>query len=186
MRIIVAMTPSGAIGKNGSIPWDLPADRRFFRNETKGSVVVMGRKTWESLVRAGVAPLPGRINVVVSRSHRAGAGAGGDGDVAWVASLDEALVLPAATVEGSHVFVIGGTELYRAALAHPSCEECVVTHVLCHVAGCDTYFPFATAYAHGWGDMRMQRCKDDDLQEENGIPFFIARYRKNGMVVEKL
>ena len=171
MRIIVAMTPSGGIGKEGGIPWDLPSERRFFSKETKGAVVIMGRKTWESLVRAGVAPLRGRVNIVISSMP----GKTAD-DCCWVTNLNEALMHGAAT--NREVYVIGGSELYREALQHPACDECIVTHVLRDIVGCDTFFPVSTAHAHGWGDLRMRVCKKEQLQVENGIPFFFARYRK--------
>src|SRR5512147_2937609 len=66
LAIVVAMTAAGVIGRDGSLPWDLPADRRLFRQLTLGGAVIMGRRTFESLP----APLAGRLNIVVTSSNR--------------------------------------------------------------------------------------------------------------------
>lgn len=78
--LIVCTTPNGGIGKNGSIPWRVPVDMAFFRrittsttsvSEGKRNAVIMGRQTWES-IPARFKPLPGRLNIVLSRNVRSG------------------------------------------------------------------------------------------------------------------
>jgi len=113
MIAIAAMARNRAIGHEGRIPWHLPADLKFFKRTTLGHVIVMGRKTFDSLGR----PLPGRENVVLSRRPLDVPG------VRRAASLDE-IVEPA---DGRKLFVIGGAEIYRALL--PRCDEVLLTVV---------------------------------------------------------
>ena len=115
LGLIAAVASNGVIGAQGRLPWHLPEDLRFFKAQTMGCPVIMGRRTWESIGR----PLPGRKNVVVTRS------AGFSAPGASVAdSLDAALALCAAEPK---VFVIGGAELYRAAL--PRADRLVITEI---------------------------------------------------------
>lgn len=104
LGIVVAMTATGVIGRDGGLPWDLPADRRLFRQLTLGGAVIMGRRTFESLP----APLAGRLNIVVTRGDHRYPGA------ETAPELTAALEL--ARRSGRPTFVIGGVELYRAAL----------------------------------------------------------------------
>jgi len=112
--LIWAQSTSGVIGRAGGIPWRLPEDQARFKELTMGHTVVMGRGTWESLP-AGVRPLPGRRNLVLTRQPDYQA-AGAD----VVTSLDEALTDP-------QVWVIGGGQVYALALA--SATRCEVTEV---------------------------------------------------------
>lgn len=105
LAIVVAMTRNRVIGRDGQLPWDLPADRQLFRRLTLGNTVIMGRLTFASLPGA----LPDRHNLVVSRSCRQLPGA------TVCATLDEALAVAGRL--GRPVFVIGGSDLYRQALA---------------------------------------------------------------------
>jgi dihydrofolate reductase len=102
--LVAAVAANGVIGAGGRLPWRLPEDLKRFRQLTLGHAVVMGRRTWESLGR----PLAGRENFVVTRCR--GYSAPG---ARTVDSLDAALALCAGH---SQVFVIGGSELYAAAL----------------------------------------------------------------------
>jgi dihydrofolate reductase len=104
LAIIVAMTRRGVIGRGGTLPWDLPEDRRLFRRLTEGNTVLMGRLTFESLT----CPLPHRHNIVISRSPRHYAGA------TVCPNLREGVDLGWRL--GRPLFVIGGGELYRQAL----------------------------------------------------------------------
>jgi dihydrofolate reductase len=121
---IVAMDEARVIGRNGTLPWDVPEDLAYFRRTTAGHVVLMGRKTWESLPDS-VRPLPGRTNIVVSR--RAPAELDLPEGVLRAASPEEGLSLAtqAAMSQSKHVWVIGGAELYSALL--PMCDEVHLT-----------------------------------------------------------
>jgi dihydrofolate reductase len=124
--LIVAAAENGVIGRANGLPWHLPADLAHFKSTTLGHPIIMGRRTWESIGR----PLPGRRNIVVSRN--AGFAAPGC-EVA--ADLAAAYALAQGSPE---VFVIGGSQLYDAAL--PGADRIYLTRVLASVEG-DTRFP---------------------------------------------
>jgi dihydrofolate reductase len=130
IALIAAVARNSVIGNGGALPWRLPSDLRRFKQVTMGRPVIMGRKTWESIGR----PLPGRLNIVVSRSAEFGAeGARRAG------SLSEALEIAARAHPGpGEVFVIGGGELYAQAM--PDAVRLYVTHVMAEPPG-DTLFP---------------------------------------------
>lgn len=132
LTAIVAVAENGVIGRDGQLPWRLPADLQHFKVRTMGRPIVMGRKTWESIGK----PLPGRLNVVVTRQRDWTA----DG-VAVAHSLDEALALP--DVAGAdEAMIIGGAQLFDEAL--PRCDELELTRVHADVEG-DTTFDFDPA-----------------------------------------
>jgi len=129
IALVAAIARGGVIGRDNTIPWRLPEDVARFKVLTTGHPVVMGRRTWNSLPDR-FRPLPGRRNVVVTRNP-AWEGVGAE----RAASLDEALRL----LDGeSVIFVIGGAELYAAAL--PVADELVLTEIDLDVDG-DTFFP---------------------------------------------
>jgi dihydrofolate reductase len=123
-KAIAAMAENRVIGMGNRIPWHLPEDFRWFKRMTTGQVVVMGRKTFESIGR----PLPGRTTVVLSRSafHYPGVRT-----ISGLSELDP-------NQEAGEVFICGGAEVYREAL--PLCADLYITRVKRVVAG-DTYFP---------------------------------------------
>lgn len=106
LSAIVATDRNGTIGKDGQIPWYLPADLKFFKRTTMGCPVIMGRKTFVSIGR----PLPGRTNIVLTRDAFFTATG-----VVVVHSLEEALAHPA-VAEAEQAFIIGGGELYKQSL----------------------------------------------------------------------
>jgi len=124
--LVAAVAANGIIGSKGHLPWNLPEDLRHFKKLTLGHPVIMGRRTWESLK----GPLPGRENIVVTRTP--GYDAPG---AAVAASLDAALALCAGE---TIAFVIGGTELFAAAL--PLAAGLVMTEIHRDYEG-DTWFP---------------------------------------------
>ena len=111
------MSENRVIGNGNAIPWHLPEDFKWFKKMTTGQVVVMGRKTWDSLPKK---PLPERTNIVVTRQP----GWKAEGAVA-ASSFDGALVKAAQAAE---VMVIGGAEIYRAALAKAQRIELTEVH----------------------------------------------------------
>jgi dihydrofolate reductase len=123
VRAIVAMTPSRVIGQGGKVPWHYPEDMHWFKRTTMGHAVLMGRKTFESIGK----PLPGRLNLVVSRT-------------ASFQGVEMIRDLVGFQLErfDRDVYVIGGAEVYRTLL--PITKELLVTHVLKECSG-DTYFP---------------------------------------------
>lgn len=129
MKIIVAVDKNWAIGKNNRMMWSIPGDMKFFRETTKGNVVIMGRKTLESFPQS--QPLSNRVNIVIT----------GDLDykvkgAVVVHSIREA-VEESKKYEGD-VYVIGGESIYRAML--PYCDTALVTKID-HAYDADTWFP---------------------------------------------
>lgn len=127
LALIAAVASNGVIGRDGALPWRLPADLRRFRALTTGHSVIMGRRTWESLGRA----LPERQNIVVSRHPRE---LKPDGAVV-AGSLAEAL---AAVALPGPAFCIGGALLYAAAL--PLADLAYITEIARAFDG-DAVFP---------------------------------------------
>ncbi len=119
--IIVACDKNRAIGKDGDLPWRQSSDLKRFKQRTLGRPIVMGRKTWESLPGA----LPGRRNIVISRSSR---------DDVEVLSVEEVM-----TLEDEEICIIGGGEIYALFLPHISIIE--LTIIDTEVEGADTWFP---------------------------------------------
>lgn len=125
LNIIAAVARNGVIGKRGGLPWYLPEDLKMFRKRTMGSPVVMGRRTFDSLMAMRGKPLDGRTNIVVTRQHEHRAPKG----VFVARSFDEALTIAAAQSTRSYddVFIAGGGEIY--ALALPLAERFYLTEV---------------------------------------------------------
>ncbi len=125
--MVAAVADNGVIGLGGDIPWSLPEDLKHFRATTKGNSVVMGRRTYESIGH----PLPFRSNIVVTRQTDWAA----DG-VLVAHSVADAIAM-AADFEGD-VMVIGGAQVYEAAMPHADVQ--VLTEVHLSPEG-DTYYP---------------------------------------------
>ncbi|UCE01882.1 MAG: dihydrofolate reductase [Candidatus Latescibacterota bacterium] len=132
VSLVVAMTPDRVIGKDGGLPWRMPADLRYFRRLTLGHPVIMGRKTWDSI---GGKPLDGRTNIVLTR--REGFRASG---CIVAHTPDDALRAAAVSVQADdpEVMVLGGAAIYAAFL--PRADRLYVTFVHADVTG-DTRFP---------------------------------------------
>ena len=103
LMMIFACDLNGVIGKNGDLPWRQSTDLQFFKKTTLGKTVVMGRKTWDSLP----FPLPGRRNIVISRSKR---------DDVEVMSIEEVREL----AKTNDLFIIGGGEIYSTFIEESS------------------------------------------------------------------
>ncbi|MFO0635210.1 MAG: dihydrofolate reductase [Nannocystaceae bacterium] len=118
IALIAAVARNAVIGNDGGLPWRLPGDMRFFRAQTMGHHVLMGRRTWASLAR----PLAGRVNLVVTRDPEALA----DAACRAFASVDEAIAFARAAGE-RELYVIGGEALYRDTL--PIADRIYLTRV---------------------------------------------------------
>lgn len=151
------MAENRVIGRDGDVPWYLPADLRFFKRLTLGHTVVMGRRTFDSI---GRRPLIGRRNIVVTRQPRFGASG-----VEVAHSLPQALEL----AEGEQdVFIAGGADIYRIAL--PIADRLYLTVVHAEVDG-DVRFPeFDTA---DWELVSETRFEADERHEH---AFSFRRY----------
>ncbi len=146
VSLIWAMADNRVIGIENRLPWKLPADMKWFRKQTLGKPIVMGRLTFESF---GAKPLPGRRNLIVSRNpdYRAEGAEVFD-------SLEAAL---AATAEDEEVMVIGGASLYTQAL--PLADRLYMTLVHTEVEG-DAHFPVFDMTQ--WQEMERADCAADE------------------------
>lgn len=138
---IWAQTPDGVIGRAGTMPWSLPEDMAFFRRTTTGHPVIMGRRTWESFPPR-FRPLPGRTNVVITSAPERVSGDAPPGAVLTASSYAEAVDLARTGPGAERIWVIGGGEVYRQALADPEhpVTEVLVTVIDLAVEG-DTHAP---------------------------------------------
>ncbi len=108
VALIAALAPNMGIGEGDRLPWKMPRDMKFFRLTTRGHVVIMGRKTFESF---GCRALPHRTNIVLSRTKTFPGK-----DVAVMRSMEEAIDLALHVTSKSRLFVIGGGNVYRQAI----------------------------------------------------------------------
>ena len=139
LKMIVAMTRNGGIGKNGKIPWHYPQDLKRFRQLTNGHPIIMGRKTWQSLPKK---PLPNRLNIILTRSPDTIKHISDDIEIAR--TPEEAISI----VNQYHItndsknpiaWVIGGQVVYETFIHHP-----LLNHIDCTIIpenhDCDTFF----------------------------------------------
>lgn len=155
--VIVAMDEDRVIGKDGDIPWHYPEDMEHFRQETMGSPVLMGRKTYFSIPE-DFRPLEARKNIVLTRSDP-----DLPGEVEKAGSLEEAW--SKAEEYGEKVYVIGGSSVYRQVLVEA--DRMIVTRIHQGFEG-DSYFP-------EWSEEKWKQVSRDDRGEIS----FIEYGRKN-------
>lgn len=145
---IVAVAENGVIGKEGGLPWYLPAELARFKDITMGHPIIMGRVTHESIGRA----LPGRTNIVITTNHDY---MGSEGSVV-VSSLNEAIE-KAETSEGNdEIFIIGGEQIYKEAM--PLLNRIYLTRVKAKVDG-DKFFEYDPSE---WQQISSEQREADD------------------------
>lgn len=135
---IAACSANNVIGTEGDLPWSLPEDMKFFRDTTKGHIMIMGRKTFDSF--KGRA-LPNRVHIVITRNaEQMTFESTPTAPVYFVKSIDAALELAKTQTAqwGEEVFIIGGGEIYKQSL--PFCDKILLTRIHQSYDG-DTYFP---------------------------------------------
>ena len=148
ISVIVATTPRGGIGMAGALPWRIPEDMAHFKRvtmaaeegESKVNAVIMGRRTWDSIPEK-FRPLPGRINVVLTKeAAKPGFTSTYPEGVLVAASVANAADMLSARDDVGEIFVIGGQAAYQEAVELPSCQHIFVTRVGKDVE-CDAFFP---------------------------------------------
>jgi dihydrofolate reductase len=162
LSLIAALARNRVIGRNNSMPWHLPADLKHFKTVTMGCPVIMGRKTYESILASLGKPLPGRANIIVSRNPQFAAPG-----CSVVASLADAL---AACGDADEAFVIGGGEIYRQAL--PLAQRLYLTEIAADFDG-DAYFPEIDKGA--W----RETARESFAAADAGFGYAFVRYEKN-------
>lgn len=146
LSLIWAMADNRVIGIENRLPWKLPADMKWFRQNTMGKPIIMGRLTFESF---GAKPLPGRRNIIVSRNPSYTA----DGIEVYT-SLEDALQ---STQNNEETMIIGGMSLYKQAL--PLADRLYMTLIHANVEG-DAWFPEFDL--HEWQEMARSDFPADE------------------------
>ena len=159
LHLILARAANGVIGLNNTLPWHLPEDMAHFKRTTLGCPVIMGRKTWDSLPPK-FCPLPGRLNVVVTRQPDWRA----DGALA-AHSLQEARAL---CPPDSDAWVIGGADIYAQAL--PLASTAVVTEIDADFDG--------DAFAPKFGTQWTETAREHHTSA-GGLKFSFVTYRQS-------
>lgn len=160
LSLCVAMDKNRLIGCHNALPWHLPADLKHFRIVTMGKPIIMGRKTYESIGR----PLPGRLNVVVSRNFSLTLTG-----CEVLHNIEEVLTLSSQYEES---IVIGGAILYEKLL--PYVQRMYVTWVHAELVG-DTYFP--NYQAEQWQEVDKQ---DYSVDAQNAYPYSFVILERTG------
>src|SRR3989338_2208866 len=130
IALIAAIDTANCIGKDRTLPWHIPEDLAHFKNLTEGKIVLMGRKTWESLPK-NYRPLPNRINIVITRQSDYALPNG----VLRYDSVDAALTKHA----NEDIMVIGGGEIFKQTIDRA--DTLSMTHVNQTVSACTAFFP---------------------------------------------
>ena len=162
MIMIVAADEKWGIGKNGDLLTPLPEDMKFFREKTRDSVVILGRKTLESFPDG--KPLKNRVNIVISRQENIPV----EG-IIKVSSVEEAAE-EAKKYEGKNVFVIGGGTIYRQMLKY--CDKAYITKI-------DRVFENADTFIDNLDELKEWHIVDESEEKEyNGTKFKFVTYIK--------
>ncbi|PUE07195.1 dihydrofolate reductase [Limnohabitans sp. T6-5] len=157
LHLIYARARNGVIGKDNQMPWHLPEDLAHFKRVTLGQPVIMGRKTWESLP-SKFRPLPGRLNIVITRQADWQA----QGAVR-ASSIEDAMHLCGDVPDA---WIMGGAEIYRQ--AEPLASSAVVTEIDCDYEG-DAFAPTLGA---DWQEVRRE-----PQVSTQGLPFSFVTYQ---------
>lgn len=150
ISLIAARADNGVIGSENDLPWYLPSDLRRFKELTTNHSVVMGRKTYESIMQRLGHPLPNRLNIVLTRQDNFSA----PSEVQIIHDLAEIKTLP------GEVFVIGGAEIYAQTIG--LAEKIYLTEVKADING-DSYFP--SIDPSNWRETARQSYKKDDKNQ---------------------
>ncbi|MFN8790787.1 MAG: dihydrofolate reductase [Bdellovibrionales bacterium] len=158
---IVATDPKGVIGKDNKLPWHLPEDLKFFKETTFGKVLIMGRKTFESIGRL----LPGRFHIVITRQSLVSQ----NENLIYVSSLDEALLearrrIPAWPEE---VFILGGGEIFQQTLGQV--DRIYLTKIERQFPG-DTFYPQVD-----WSQFDLVRQSQFETSEKFSINLYCRK-----------
>jgi len=171
-NIIVAVDAENGIGKNGHLPWHLLGDMGHFKKITmrrssnlKRNVLVMGRKTWES-IPVEFRPLSGRINIILTKNKDLLCPSG----VILAGSLDQTFRLIEEMGEDvENIFFIGGQQVFQQVVGNPGCKRIYLTQIL-KTYCCDTFFPEIKE--------SFKRGKSSSFYEENMVNYHFVTYER--------
>lgn len=155
LSIVAAVSKNGVIGSNGTLPWKLSDDLKFFKSLTSGHTILMGRKTFESIGK----PLPNRKNIVITRQQ--------DYDASGIEIYSdlEATIQTLKTSGIEEIFIIGGGEIYSQLL--PNTDKIYLTEVNVQIEG-DTFFPHLD-----WGIWSKTSILQQNANDRNQYSFEI-------------
>lgn len=158
---VTAMSQNRVIGAQNKLPWSIPEDLKFFRDTTKGHIMIMGRKTFDSI---GAKPLPQRFHIVITRQELQSK----HPLVKYVKTLDEALKVatPLTAQWGEEVFIVGGGEIYKQSM--DITDKIYLTVIYQDFEG-DTYYPEVSL------DKFKLTAKSDRIEP---VPFSFLTYEK--------
>lgn len=163
---ILAISDNDVIGVHNRLPWRLPIDLKWFKMNTYGGAVIMGRRTWDSLARK---PLPGRTNIVLSRKAKPS-----NTHVHWFNHLKKALEYTVNT--HAHTYIIGGAQTFRETSS--SVDVWLVTRV---------HATFQTSNATLFRlPTNLDRIWISEPMEQNGTTFHFEMYRKTSLATRNI
>ena len=169
VKLIVAKGKNNVIGKDNDLIWHLPADMRFFTQSTKGHIVVMGRKNWDS-IPLKYRPLSDRINVVITRNkefeHE---------DCTVFHSIEDAIAFYTndAALADKDLYIIGGGQIYAYSIDKGLIDEMLITYIDASFEG-DTFFP-----EFDESQWKREEIMDHPIDEKNKYPFKVYRFIPN-------
>ncbi len=163
LSIIVAVAENNVIGKDNTLIWSLPADMKFFKEKTKGHVIITGRKNYESIPEK-YRPLPDRTNIVITRQPDYKA----PGAIVF-ASIDAAIQYTKQHHTNEEVFIIGGAEIYRQTIS--ICDRIYLTRIH-HSFDGDAFFPELNTH---WKLVHDENVATD---EKNKYPFTFQTWER--------
>jgi dihydrofolate reductase len=161
ISLVAAIAENNAIGKNNQLLWHLPNDLKFFKNYTLGKIILMGRKTFESI---GKRALPGRINAVISSDTSMKTN-----DVLVFKTLDAALQH---FKNSEEVCIVGGAQLYKDTL--DKADQLVLTKVACSPEA-DVFFPDVN-----WNNWEMISEEKNHADEKHAYNYTFQIFKKKG------
>lgn len=166
INIIAAITDNNALGKDNKLLFRLKKDMEHFKNITTDNVVIMGRKTYESLGKT----LPNRVNIVLSRNMES------NEDFYTFDSIEKAIEWSKENYPQKEIFIIGGASVYDKALKDDMVDKLYMTKIKQTVEDADAFFP-EIDYKRKWSITSVERFF------ENGIEFFIYEAEKKDKVL---
>lgn len=166
INIIAAITDNNALGKDNKLLFRLKKDMAHFKNITTDNVVIMGRKTYESIGKT----LPNRVNIVLSRNMKS------NEDFYTFDSIEKAIEWSKENYPQKEIFIIGGASVYDKALKDDMVDKLYMTKIKQTVEDADAFFP-EIDYKRKWSITSVERFF------ENGIEFFIYEAEKKDKVL---
>lgn len=161
ITVIAARSRNRVIGKDGLIPWSISADLSRFKALTSGSVVIMGRKTFESIGK----PLPNRVNIVVSSTFATG------NENVWSVNSYEKAIHIAKDWKDKEIFIIGGERVYQSALNSDEVDAIELTLINTVIEDGDAFFPFTPP-----SQWKVVNESDIFIDENTGLEYAYLRY----------